>query len=72
MFALNDRESWEFLVQRRDRILKMKKGENPPIVVVGNKKDLENERVFQSEDIERYTRSWGCTYLETSATVIKL
>ncbi len=69
VFALNDKESWEFLVQRRDRILKMKKGENSPIVVVGNKRDLERERVFTSEEIERYTKEWGCPYIETSATV---
>jgi len=68
VFALNDKESWDFLVSRRDRILKMKKGENPPIVVVGNKSDLERQRVFKSEEIRKYTSEWGCEYIETSAT----
>jgi hypothetical protein len=47
----------------------MKKGENSPIVVVGNKRDLENERVFRPEEIERFTKEWGCPYIETSAAV---
>ena len=69
VFALNDKESWEFLLDLKERILKMKKGENPPILIVGNKKDLEDERVFTKADIEKFTKEWNYQYMETSATV---
>jgi GTPase SAR1 family protein len=71
VFALNDKDSLEYAIKRRERILKVRKTENVPIVLVGNKKDLEEERVYQHEDIIQIAQSWQCEYVETSAIVSK-
>ena len=69
VFALNDKESFEFALSRRERILNFRKTDKVPIVLVGNKKDLEEERLFKYEEIEEIAKSWGCQYIETSAIV---
>lgn len=69
VFAVNDRESFESLSQRRDRILKIKKGEYCPIMIVGNKCDLPKRTVTKNE-AEELAKSWNTMYIETSAIVI--
>lgn len=71
VFAVNDKDSLDSLVKRRDRILKLKKGLNSPIVLVGNKCDLiGEERKVSNEEANELARQWGAKYIETSATVI--
>ena len=70
VFAINDKDSFEALASRRDRILKLKKGQNCPIVLVGNKCDLENERAVSQADASEIARQWNAQYIETSASVI--
>ncbi|CAF1474640.1 unnamed protein product, partial [Rotaria sordida] len=41
----------------------------PPLVLVGNKSDLEGERVVLRQDGQELARRWKCTFLETSAKV---
>jgi GTPase SAR1 family protein len=72
VFAINDYESFECLEKKRDRILKLKKGQNCPIVLVGNKCDLESERVISQNDAKELARQWNAGYIETSATVYYL
>jgi GTPase KRas protein len=69
VFAINDKESFESLVKRRDRILKLKKGQNSPIVLVGNKCDLANQRKVTQEEANELARQWNAKYIETSAAV---
>ena len=69
VFAINDKDSFESLVRRRDRILKLKKGQNCPIVLVGNKCDLEKERRVSQEEANDIARQWNAKYIETSASV---
>ena len=38
-----------------------------PMILVGNKCDLEDERVVGKEQAQNTSRSWNCTFLETSA-----
>ena len=44
VFAINDAESFELIKGKYDRVLKGKHGEKCPIVLVGNKQDLDKER----------------------------
>jgi GTPase KRas protein len=39
----------------------------PPLVLVGNKSDLEHERVVSRQTGQELARRWKCTFLETSA-----
>ncbi len=69
VYAINDKESFEVLEKKRDRILKLKKGSQCPIVLVGNKCDLERDRVVPESEAKELAKSWGAAYVETSATV---
>ena len=69
VFALNDEESFKILDRKRERILKTKKDTdgNPPILLVGNKQDLEKERVISYTEGKMKADSWKSEYIETSA-----
>ena len=66
VFAINDEESFKFLEKKREKIIKMK-GKNVPIVLIGNKKDLSEERKIEFSDAKALAKSWGVDYIETSA-----
>ena len=42
-------------------------GESIPMIVVGNKVDLVNERKVPREEGEKIAKEWGCPFFETSA-----
>ena len=67
VFALNDRDSFEVLKGKYDRILKGKHGVACPILLVGNKQDLVNERKVQTDEAQKLAESWKIKYMETSA-----
>lgn len=50
-----------------DHILRVKDLDSLPFILVGNKADLENERVVSKEDGDKLAKSIGCKFLETSA-----
>lgn len=67
VFAINDAESLDSLKKKHDRVLKSKHDESVPILLVGNKQDLENERKVSFSDAKALADSWGIEYIETSA-----
>ena len=67
VFAINEAESFEVIKGKRDRILKGKHGIKCPIILVGNKQDLENERKVTFAEAKKLADSWGAEYIETSA-----
>ena len=66
LFAINDKESFEALKSKVSRINKNNKGNNP-IVLVGNKCDLESKREVDKQNAMDYAKSIGAKYYETSA-----
>ena len=66
VFAINDKESFNALKGKYDRIMKVK-GTNCPIILVGNKCDLESAREVQEAEAKELAQSWNCEYVETSA-----
>ena len=67
VFAINDKESFNLIKSKHDRILKGKHGVKCPILLVGNKQDLENERQVLYEEAKDLADSWEISYIETSA-----
>jgi GTPase SAR1 family protein len=51
----------------REQILDTKDPIVPPIVLVGNKLDLADERTVKKDSAEAQAREWDCPYLECSA-----
>ena len=69
VYAINNRESFESLIEKREKILKMKKDEYCPIILIGNKSDLESQRLVTEKEGSELANSWGCKFIETSVNV---
>ena len=67
VFAINDKESFDLIPSKRDRIIKGKHGEKCPMILVGNKQDLANNREVPYDDAKKLADSWEIDYIETSA-----
>ena len=50
-----------------EQILRVKGTEKVPMILVGNKADLGHRREVSQQEAESLARSWGITYIETSA-----
>ena len=67
VFAIDDKESFEKIKSKRERVLKGKHNQPTPMVLVGNKQDLADKRVVNYDDAKALADSWGIEYFETSA-----
>ena len=66
-FAINDREGFEVLKGKYERILKGKHGVPCPILLVGTKQELANERKVPFDEAKKLAESWKIKYMEASA-----
>ncbi|KAF2771478.1 ras-like protein [Teratosphaeria nubilosa] len=67
VYSITSRQSFEEIVTFQQQILRVKDKDYFPIIVVGNKCDLENEREVSTEEGKQLARSFGCKFIETSA-----
>lgn len=68
VFSILDMESFEATNEFREQILRVKNSDNSvPIVLVGNKADMRDERVVPLELCRQRAEQWGVMYIETSA-----
>eukprot|EP01111_Echinosteliopsis_oligospora_P018280 TRINITY_DN8282_c0_g1_i1.p1 TRINITY_DN8282_c0_g1~~TRINITY_DN8282_c0_g1_i1.p1 ORF type:complete len:215 (-),score=51.29 TRINITY_DN8282_c0_g1_i1:87-659(-) len=67
VFDLSQRSSFEEAAMFREQILRAKDVERVPMVLVGNKCDLINERQVSTAEATELAKSFRCRYIETSA-----
>jgi len=67
VYSVAVKQSFVDVQPLREHIDRVKKGLPSPIILVGNKCDLKEERSVSKEDGERLAHEWGCTFFETSA-----
>jgi len=67
VYSINSRNSLEELQSFYEQILRVKDSDRVPVLVVGNKCDLEIERQVSYEEGLALARSFNCQFLETSA-----
>eukprot|EP00470_Lotharella_oceanica_P004260 CAMPEP_0170173820 /NCGR_PEP_ID=MMETSP0040_2-20121228/7084_1 /TAXON_ID=641309 /ORGANISM="Lotharella oceanica, Strain CCMP622" /LENGTH=188 /DNA_ID=CAMNT_0010415181 /DNA_START=51 /DNA_END=614 /DNA_ORIENTATION=- len=67
VYAIDSVHTLELLHGLRDRILLSKDDERVPIVLVGNKSDLESKRVVETSIGRGLASRWACKFFETSA-----
>lgn len=67
VFSLVDRESFAGVSEIRDSVLRVKVDERTPLILVGNKSDLQEGREVSQDEAESMASSWGVPYIETSA-----
>lgn len=67
VFSITSRASLEELVSLRDDIIRIKDDENIPIVIVGNKADLTDQRAVDRARAFAISQQWHAPYYESSA-----
>jgi small GTP-binding protein len=67
VYAIDDKESFESMKMRYERIVKNKGNNKYSIVIAGNKCDLENKRKVSREEGELYCKGLNIDFLECSA-----
>jgi small GTP-binding protein len=67
VYSITSLQSFEQAVKFRDSILSIKENDDVPIVLVGNKCDLESQRKVSTQRAKELAEQWKCAFLETSA-----
>lgn len=67
VYSINSRNSLEELSSFYEQILRVKDSENVPVLIVGNKCDLEIERQVSYDEGKALANRFGCKFIETSA-----
>ncbi|KAJ5078305.1 ras-like protein rasd [Anaeramoeba ignava] len=67
VFAINSRNSFDEVSVFKEQICRVKDSDHVPMIIVGNKSDLENERQVSSGEGQDLAKTFGCPYIETSA-----
>ena len=68
VFSITSMSSLHELAELREQIIRIKDDENIPIVIVGNKSDLEDARAVSRTRAYQLSQHWGnAPYYETSA-----
>jgi GTPase KRas len=71
VYSVIDRKTFEEINDFLSQILRVKDADSFPMVVVGNKCDLESERVISMDDGKNYAKSLNIGFMETSARARK-
>ena len=66
-YAINDRESFDEVKEQYRRIVDVRGTKNVPIVLCGNKCDLDDQRVVSRTEGEELAKDLGAIFIETSA-----
>jgi len=67
VYSVTARRSFETAGELRDKILQVKEADDYPIVLCGNKCDLEEERKVSLEEGTEKAKEWDVPFFETSA-----
>uniref|UniRef100_A0A8C2EX05 Ras-related protein Rap-1b n=1 Tax=Cyprinus carpio TaxID=7962 RepID=A0A8C2EX05_CYPCA len=68
VYSITAQSTFNDLQDLREQILRVKDTEDVPMILVGNKCDLEDERVVGKEQGQNLARHWSnCAFLESSA-----
>lgn len=68
VFDLTNRETFESIKNHRENVLRVKADDsNLPIIMIGNKKDLDKSRRILYDEANTLATNWNIPYIETSA-----
>uniref|UniRef100_A0A8C2FTE1 RAS related 2 n=1 Tax=Cyprinus carpio TaxID=7962 RepID=A0A8C2FTE1_CYPCA len=69
VFSVTDRGSFEEIYKFQRQILRVKDRDEFPMILVGNKADLEQQRQVTQEEGQQLARQLKVTYMEASAKI---
>jgi small GTP-binding protein len=67
VYSITAQSTFNDLHDLREQILRVKDTDDVPMVLVGNKCDLEDERVVGKDQGINLARQYNCAFMETSA-----
>ncbi|KAJ6245190.1 ras-like protein rasd [Anaeramoeba flamelloides] len=67
VYAINSLSSFKEIQSFRNHILRVKDADSVPMVLVGNKIDLESDRKVSTEEGKELAERFGCLLVESSA-----
>ena len=67
VYSIIDANSFPIVIEKRNRILKVKEKKDIPMLLVGTKLDMESKREVPVEKAEQLAKEWGIEYIETSS-----
>jgi len=67
IYSITNRQTLTDVQPMRDQIVRLKGQESVPMILVGNKRDIYDEREVSPEDGEAVADRWRCPFYETSA-----
>ncbi|RKP06782.1 ras protein [Thamnocephalis sphaerospora] len=67
VYSITARNSYEEITTFHQQILRVKDKDHFPMIVVGNKCDLEAERQVSTQEGREIAKQWRCRFIETSA-----
>ncbi len=68
VYSVTSRSSFEHIAAIRERVLRIRDGRETPMVLVGNKADLESERVVSTAEGEELARALNLLFREMTVT----
>ncbi|XP_012221584.1 GTP-binding protein Rit2 isoform X4 [Linepithema humile] len=68
-YSVTDRHSFQETMEYRKLISRVRANENIPLVLVGNKFDLQHQRKVTTEEGKALAEELGCPFYETSAAL---
>ncbi|KAM0803197.1 ras protein [Usnea florida] len=67
VYSITSRQSFEEILTFQQQILRVKDKDYFPIIIVGNKCDLDSEREVSRQEGEQLAHQFRCAFIETSA-----
>jgi small GTP-binding protein len=67
VFSITSKSSLQEITNLREEIIRIKDDESIPIVIVGNKSDLEEQRQVERAKAYSLSQRWQAPYYESSA-----
>lgn len=67
VYSITSLQTFQDIKTMKDQIVRVKGADNVPMILVGNKCDLEHQREVPAAEGESLAQFWGCPFLETSA-----
>jgi len=67
IYSITDRRSFEQITKYYRKILRVKDSPSEPIILMGTKSDLEDQREVTTVEGQKLANELGCIFMETSA-----
>lgn len=67
VYSIIEANTLDDVVVLKEKIARIRESDEFPMVVAGNKCDLENGRKVKKEEAAKMCKEWDCAFLETSA-----